>query len=41
MIVAEVLVKASPRKVIHILDKGENSYFVGMVKDPSMFFEIK
>ena len=33
MIVAEVLAKASPRKVIHILDKDNTTYYFGMVKD--------
>ena len=33
MIVAEVLAKSSPRKVIHILDKDNTTYYFGMVKD--------
>ena len=33
MIVAEILAKSSPRKVIHIIDEDKNSYFAGMVKD--------
>ena len=33
MIVAEVLAKAAPRKVIHILDKDNTTYYFGMVKD--------
>lgn len=33
MIVAEVLAKASPRKVIHIQDDSKKCYYFGMVKD--------
>ena len=33
MIVAEILAKSSPRKVIHIIDDSGESYFCGMVKD--------
>ena len=33
MIVAEILAKSSPRKVIHIIDETGESYFCGMVKD--------
>lgn len=33
MIVAEILAKSSPRKVIHIIDESDESYFCGMVKD--------
>lgn len=33
MIVAEILAKSSPRKVIHILDEDKKTYFTGMVKD--------
>jgi len=33
MIVAEVLAKSSPRKVIHIIDDSGESFFCGMVKD--------
>lgn len=33
MIVAEILAKSSPRKVIHIIDENGDSYFSGMIKD--------
>lgn len=33
MIVAEVLAKASPRKVIHINDENNKNYFCGKVMD--------
>ena len=33
MIVAEILAKSSPRKVINILDENDESYFCGKVKD--------
>lgn len=33
MIVAEILAKSSPRKFIHILDKDNTTYYLGMVKD--------
>jgi hypothetical protein len=42
MIVAEVLAKSSPRKIIHIIDENEKSYFVGMVKDcPVEFYNLE
>lgn len=42
MIVAEVLAKASPRKVIHILDKDNTTYYFGMVKDcPVELYNLK
>ena len=42
MIVAEVLAKASPRKVIHILDKDNTTYYCGMVKDcPVEFYNLE
>lgn len=42
MIVAEVLAKASPRKVIHILDKDNTIYYFGMVKDcPVEFYNLE
>lgn len=42
MIVAEVLAKASPRKVIHIIDDSGESYFCGMVKDcPVEFYNLE
>ena len=33
MIVAEILAKSSPRKIIHIMDENAISCFYGMVKD--------
>lgn len=33
MIVAEILAKASPRKVIHINDENNKNYFCGKVMD--------
>lgn len=42
MIVAEVLAKASPRKVIHILDDNKKCYYFGMVKDcPVEFYNLE
>lgn len=42
MIVAEVLAKASPRKVIHIIDDSGESFFYGMVKDcPVEFYNLE
>lgn len=42
MIVAEVLAKASPRKVIHILDESKKCYYFGMVKDcPVEFYNLE
>lgn len=42
MIVAEVLAKASPRKLIHILDKDNTTYYLGMVKDcPVELYNLK
>ena len=42
MIVAEVLVRASPRKVIHILDKDNTTYYLGMVRDcPVELYNLK
>ena len=42
MILAEVLAKASPRKFIHILDKDNTTYYLGMVKDcPVELYNLK
>ena len=42
MIVAEVLAKSSPRKVIHIQDDSKKCYFAGMVKDcPVEFYNLE
>lgn len=42
MILAEVLAKASSRKFIHILDKDNTTYYLGMVKDcPVELYNLK
>lgn len=42
MIVAEILAKASPRKVIHIQDESKKCYYYGMVKDcPVEFYNLE
>lgn len=42
MIVAEVLARASPRKLIHILDKDNKTYYFGMVRDcPVKLYDLK
>lgn len=42
MVVAEVLARASPRKFIHILDKDNTTYYLGMVRDcPVKLYNLK